>query len=378
MGIEFFIYFFIIIIASAIIYSIIEYFSVDRVLKIIRNKKAFVVIDNKWFFGKIIVPPRSGGGFEILYEKIHEPEFSFYFLYKIFKETSEKKFLKKIEKLKRKIKFSKEKIDESPWLKPTLSSKKVFKNEISNLKAIFVFKDYLSKKEVEKRKKELASLFHPSFIKRVKRKLSNMLSFVRDKLTSSVSQFSAITPIPKEFRKFVEEPIKKTIQQKFSSYEPLLENSIGKLVAIEVLDVDGNKKMYVGILREYSENYLMVYDVRYSFPLICEFKDGKTIFKPKNLEKVFGTELIINEHLKIEQLKEKIEIRNVFKKPLKILKIKGEKEIKVDKILKPGESIFIEKMKEFSVEYEIKKIVDVIWPRNLAIVVGSSELHKNF
>ena len=51
----------------SIIYGIIELFSRDRAIKLFEGKYAFVFLGNEGFYGRIRVPPRSGGGFEVLF-----------------------------------------------------------------------------------------------------------------------------------------------------------------------------------------------------------------------------------------------------------------------------------------------------------------------
>lgn len=51
----------------SIIYGIAELFSRDRVIKIFDGKYAFVFIGSEGFYGKIRVPPRGGGGFEVVF-----------------------------------------------------------------------------------------------------------------------------------------------------------------------------------------------------------------------------------------------------------------------------------------------------------------------
>jgi len=49
-------------IVLSIIYGIAELFSRDRAIKLFEGKYAFVFFGNEGFYGRIRVPPRSGGG----------------------------------------------------------------------------------------------------------------------------------------------------------------------------------------------------------------------------------------------------------------------------------------------------------------------------
>ena len=372
---DLFFYIIVFVIVSTIVYSIIEFFSMDRVLKIVRGKKAHVALNNELHFGKLHIPPRSGGGFEVFYERIHNPESLVLFLEEKYKETKDNKFLNRKQEILKFFKIRIKGLKFNAWLNPTLSSRKIFQQELNKLKAIFIFRDYLSEKELEERKRELSKLLYPPFYKVIGRKISNALSFIKDKLTSSTSQFTSLAPLPTEMKKVVEESTKKVIVSKFSGYEPLLENSIGRVVNVEVIDLDGKKRIYSGILREYSNKYILLYDIHYKFQLVLEFKNNKTKVSLKNQPKVFGDVVEIGKHVEIKRKNNKIIIKNIHTSPIKIIKIKsGQKEVEINKVLEPNQFISLSLPKNFIMEYEVSKIADIIWPRSLARVLGFADI----
>jgi hypothetical protein len=198
-----------------------------------------------------------------------------------------------------------------------------------------------------------------------------------------VTRAMPVTPdVSKEIQKYGEKAV-----GQIGSYEALLENSIGKLVKVQVQDVDGTTRYYNGILREYSSNYIVVYNV--DFPI-----DEEAIFEGERLLKEFPRERLdfhgwqLNEppHLQILNYKIKdnritFDIKNIHSDYINVEKIKiGDKEITLkDPIFLPGEMEHIEVEGEFSQEpkihilYKIIKVADVIWPASKAKVVGSGE-----
>lgn len=379
----------------SIIYGISEWFSRDRVLKLFERKKAFVFIDKDVYYGKIIVPPRSGGGFEIFFpsENLENPLTLLAFLVENYHETREEKFLNQakqvLEEFKnlgivsKDLKLEDVKID--PWASPSLVSRKIYPDELGKLHAIMMFRDFLSKKEKVKRWQELKGLYSPSVVKILSRKIYNALSYVKDKIATSLTRTTTtflggvVTP---EIQKSLETVEKKAIGTIGSIYDALLENSIGRLVTVRVQDVEGEVKLYQGVLREYSNQYLLLYDVDYRIQMITKFKgENELDGYPRTYAKFHGFPLTFNKHIKseiIEKTREylKIRLRNISDSPLKIEKLKyGDKEIGVSKVLFPSEHVEVTANGltdsiEYQIEYEISKEADIIWPRRLTRVVG--------
>ena len=375
--------------ALSIIYGIAEWFSKDRVLKIIEGRRALVVIGNEAFYGRVAIPPRGGGGFEVYFppENVENPLSLISFLVRSYEETGEEKFRKEAEKLLEEFKarglipqdFELNHAMPDPWRPPSLVSRKVYANELGNLKAIMLFKDFLEEKEIEKRKKELRRLFHPSPLRVLARKTYNALAFVKDKLASlTVKTTSTLaTPLAPELKKGLAEMEKKAISVVGATYDPLLENSVGRLLTIRVTDIDGEEKAYQGVLREYSANYLLLYDVSYRLQAVTKFKNcSEEPGYPKLTIKIHGFKFKLPSHLKVEKEGDKLVLRNVSNEALKIENVKWEGgESKISKVLKPGEQVAIDAPPgdSFTVEYEISKTVDIVWPRNKVKIVGLGE-----
>ena len=372
-------------ISLSLIFSIVEMFSVDRVLKLVRGKKVFVFIGKEAYYGRLETPPRAKGGFEIFYtcSGIENPKSMIGFLLENYQETGNEKFLEKAKILLEHLKeygliekgASLEDINVDSWSPPSMVSRKVYSDELGNLWMIISFVDMMSEEEKKRRWKELSALYVKPFIKTAKRRTYNALSYVKDKITSAISSSTGafMAGLPADLRKAVEEAEVKAIGATIGqSYDPLLENSIGRLVAVRVDDLDGERKLYQGILGEYSDKYLYVLDVDYRLQMIAKVNKGQ-IKSSEPVVQVFGRRIKLGQHLALKKEGKVMEIRNVWERPLKLEKLSfKDGEITINKVLRPGESVKLEKdvPEEFSIHYEIALESDVVWPRSKAVVVG--------
>jgi len=369
-------------IVLSILFSLVEMFSLDRVLKMIRGRRAFVFLGKEAHYGRLHIPPRSKGGFEVFYEDaaVENPLSLVAFLVENYHETGSEKFLEKarliLDYLKEKgvvdpdVEIERVKID--PWAPPSLVSRKVYSNELGDLWMIASFVDFMSDEERKRRWKEFTSLYNRPFLKRLKRKIYNALSYVKDKVASALtSTVSVVTPaVPKDLETHLEEAEKKAVTSIIAqTYDPLLENSIGRLVTVRVDDVEGERKLYQGVLAEYSDKYLYVLDVDYRLQMIASFSGT---VKSAPLVNVFGRYLRLGEQLSVEVEGEEATLKNVGKRPIKVEKlVSGDQEVPVNKVLFPGEEVRAKVPSgDFAIHYEISLEADVVWPRSKAVVVG--------
>jgi len=377
----------------SILYSLAEWFSKDRVIKIFEGKKVLVLISGEVYCGKLYIPPRSGGGFEVFFEsdKIENPISLLAFLIENYKETGEEKFKDEAERLLEELKqkgvlpqsLKLEDVELNPWSPPSLVSRKVYSSELKDLYAIIRFRDMLSEEERKKLWKELRTLYHPPFAARMKRKIYNALAYVKDKLTTVISPASLpiVSAVP-EVKKAIEEVQKKAIAEIGALYDPLLENSIGRLITVKVKDINGEEKVYQGILREYSNNYIAVYDVDYRLQVKAKYQGRKMLEGyPAPIHKIYGIDFEYGEKIAIDSItpfdgKTSIALKNVSNRVVRIEKVKVEgKEVTLTKVLKPGEVVSVSVEGEFEnpsieVEYEISREADIIWPKSKVKVVG--------
>ncbi len=395
-------------VVASIIYSIVEMFSHDRALRVFEGYKVFVIVGNEVYYGKLKVPPRSGGGFELLIpiEYVKEPKQILAYILENYYDTGDEKYLREVLRLIDEFKdkglvdngYNLESLKKelwkllNPWSEPTVVSRKIFSQDLGNLKAIMVFKEFLDDKEYVKRMKELRKVYHPSIFRVAGRKIYNALTYVKDKLISaSKTPITYIPTLPAEVRKHIEEAEKKALAAKLpSSYEPLLENSIGRAVTFEFQDIDGKNKRFRGILREYSANYIALYDVKYYLKFEDRFKLLEPINKhPKLLNLKLKVNRIFKRYLRVVDVKVEdkslvLKLRNESKiedgKPIKIVKITvGNISKDLNTVLNPSEDITvridgIDKVDSpVSIVYEVMFEVDLLLPRSKVKVIGLSD-----
>ncbi|GEM_PF-595716 len=398
----------------SLFYSLVEYFTIDRVLKKIAGDRVLVVLSNEAYFGKLQPFPRSGGGFEIFFdaENIENPISLLAFLYENYKETGDEKFLEEAEMLIKEFKekkiipesFTLESLKINPWYPPSLVSRKVFSNELGNIFGIYRFKDLLSEEERRKIWKELSVAYDPPLHIRASRKLSNSLSYVKDRVGNYFSSSTQMlqstlmaTSIPgapiqtatlgADISKRLQDAQTKILGTLGTEYDGLLENAIGRLVTVEVKDVEGEWKKYQGVLVEYSKKYILVYDVDYRVQMITKFKGNEEISGfPKPYFNIYGLHMKWEKNLEATYNPQEriITFKNISQYPLKIENIQitiqtseGDKlqDIAVGTVLFPGEQITAKlpdnmKGDEYTVYYEISREADIIWPRSKVKVLG--------
>jgi len=368
----------------SIIFSIVEMFSVDRVLKLVRGRRVFVFLGKEAHYGRLETPPRSKGGFEVFYADsgIENPKSLIGFLLENYQETGNERFLEKAKVL---LDYLKERglidrdatlddIRVDSWAPPSMVSRKVYSNELGDLWMIISFVDAMSEEEKLRRWKELSDLYGKPLLKRTKRRVYNALSYVKDKVASSITSSTSVlmSSLPADLRKAVEEAETKALGAAVAqSYDPLLENSIGRLVTVRVDDIDGERKLYQGVLGEYSDKYVYVLDVDYRLQMTAKVK-GQTIVSVEPVVRFFGEKLELGEHLAVSR-DGVLEIKNAWERPVKVEKITFDGgEVSLGKVLHPGESVTVETEvpPEFSIHYEISLESDVVWPRSKAVIVG--------
>ncbi len=368
-------------IVLSIIFSLVEMFSIDRVLKLVRGRRAFVFLGREAHYGRLHIPPRSKGGFEVFYEDsaVENPLSLVAFLMENYQETGNEKFLEKARAILEYLRerglvdreLKPEDVKVNPWAPPSLVSRKVYSSELKDLWMIASFVEFMSEEERKRRWRELASLYSRPLFKRTRRKVYNALSYVKDKVASALtSTVSVIAPVPKDLRANLEEAEKRAVTSIIAqSYDPLLENSIGRLVTVRVDDVEGETKLYQGVLAEYSDKYLYVLDVDYRLQMTAVVS-GEAI-RSSPIVRVFGRFLRLGDHLEIRRENGTIVLRNTSDRLVKVEKvIRGDEEISIDRVLLPGEGVRLEATDELTVHYEISLEADVVWPRGRAVVVG--------
>jgi hypothetical protein len=145
----------------------------------------------------------------------------------------------------------------------------LYKYEYSNIEAVIRFHDELSEDNKKEREKELKRTYHPTLLRRLKRKIINVFKTIRDSVMEIVnllmSQAKKATPagaVLTSQDKYVSQMKQELVGSVGTSFEPLLERYIGHKVVLEL--IKGDKLFeYCGVLKEYTAEFVEVMDVNY-------------------------------------------------------------------------------------------------------------------
>ncbi|MHC4489048.1 MAG: hypothetical protein ACYS9C_04580 [Planctomycetota bacterium] len=145
----------------------------------------------------------------------------------------------------------------------------LYKYEYPNIGALIRFHDELSERNKKEREKELKKTYHPTLLRRLKRKVKNVFKTIRDSVMEIVnllmSQAKKATPagaVLTSQDKYVSQMKQELVGSVGTSFEPLLERYIGHKVVLEL--IKGDKMFeYCGVLKEYTAEFVEIMDVNY-------------------------------------------------------------------------------------------------------------------
>ena len=145
----------------------------------------------------------------------------------------------------------------------------LYKYEYPKIGALIRYHDQLSESNKRAREKELQRTYHPTLLRRLKRKIQNVFKTVRDSVMEVVnlliSQAKKATPagaVLTSQDKYVSRMKQELMGSVGTSFEPLLERYIGHKVVLEL--IKGDKILeYCGVLKEYTAEFIEIMDVNY-------------------------------------------------------------------------------------------------------------------
>ena len=146
----------------------------------------------------------------------------------------------------------------------------LYKQEFNTLFMIVRFHDELSEKNQARRIRQLNRSFHPKLHRRFTRSIRNLMVNLKDaftditsavvsSITSSAPAAKALTNQQRQLTKAQTE----LVGYAGTAYDPILEKHIGNQVVIEITNPSNVVEEHVGVLKEYSGDFLEVMGVRY-------------------------------------------------------------------------------------------------------------------
>ncbi|MBU0477679.1 hypothetical protein KKC91_03835 [bacterium] len=145
----------------------------------------------------------------------------------------------------------------------------LYKQEYPNIQTLIRYYDELNERRKKKREKELKRTYHPTALRRIKRRMQNFFKTVRDSMMEVVNlligQAKKAAPagsILTSQDKYVSQMKQELMGSMGTSFEPLLERHIGKRVVLEL--TKGDKIFeYPGVLKDYTAEFIEIMDVDY-------------------------------------------------------------------------------------------------------------------
>ena len=140
----------------------------------------------------------------------------------------------------------------------------LYKNEYVSINKIIRFTETLNEKEKKERELEYLKTKSPSYFRRLKRKIVIFFNITKDAIFELSETMLSKTKLSKLNQTEFVESIKTHSSKSatISSYQPLWERYIGKKIILEQT-IDDIKTEYSGILKEYSANYIYLFDVSF-------------------------------------------------------------------------------------------------------------------
>ena len=157
----------------------------------------------------------------------------------------------------------------------------LYKNEYSSINKIIRYTKQLNDKEIVKRKVEFNKIKNPSLFRKLKRTIIIFFNITKDAVFELSETMLSKTKLSSLNQSEFVESIKNHTSQSatISSYQPIWERYIGKKIILEQT-IDNIKMEYSGILKEYSGNYILLYDV--SFENETQIENSDIIFPRDN------------------------------------------------------------------------------------------------
>ncbi len=338
------------------------------------------------YFGVLEVPVRAGNGFEVHYDPEGIENLPQLLAYMRFARelTGNEKFSDVAGLIYDRISSPdlKSAIESGldPFAPPPEASHKVYQQDLEKLRSIVRVVDELPEQEKQARLKALEQFFHPSAVRRASRALGNFLSFAWDRVKDLASLLTGYLTKGRsqEIRAVAKDIEAKAFTYSPRSYEALLENSLGYLVKVKTISPDGAEWLTKGVLKEYSANYLCLYNTAFIMRATAEYRDCAFAgFEGESLVSPHGKPAVSQPDLVLEFESEVLVVRNTSNCHIRLAGViaDGKEASFPRETLRPGAQTSIKSATADVVKITYLKSIraDMILPRKYAVVVGRSE-----
>ena len=157
----------------------------------------------------------------------------------------------------------------------------LYKNEYVSINKIIRYTELQNEKEKKERQIEFNKITNPSLFRKMKRTIIIFFNITKDAIFELSETMLSKTKLSSLNQTEFVESIKSHTSQSatISSYQPIWERYIGKKVVLEQI-IDNIKTEYSGILKEYSGDYILLYDV--NFKNKSQIKNSDILFPREN------------------------------------------------------------------------------------------------
>jgi hypothetical protein len=166
----------------------------------------------------------------------------------------------------------------------------MYRDEFPQIQAIYRYCDKMDSEQWERRNRDLQHTFHPGFVRRLQRRSRNFMNLMSDSLSQAIgilvgqiqSSTQSFTSGSQDYLSQVGQNI---IGYVGTKYDPLLERYVGTKVVVEVTE-DGTVYEHIGVLKDYTADFLEILDVHYPNQTAVEVRDQEDCCEEQNLRVV--------------------------------------------------------------------------------------------
>lgn len=247
----------------------------------------------------------------------------------------------------------------------------LYKDEYDDLQAIYRYARDLTEDLQQERARSVEKSLHPGIVRRARRSMRNFLSTATDSMAEAFTlalgrvRRKGAALMNDTSQSYIRGIGKDIIGYVGTSYDPLLERFVGTRVVAEIVE-DDEVHEHVGMLKEYSADFLELLDVYYPLPQEVNLT-GRTDYE-------------IAEKVVITRKSDQVHVKNMADQPQYLGRIVlCEQETQLNAILGGGEEIVLPidpACKEVTLYLRIALRLDMIVPRSHALIRHRAERYN--
>jgi len=163
----------------------------------------------------------------------------------------------------------------------------LYKDEFPQIQAVYRYLDEIDGDQWERRQRAWQKTFHPGFWRRLQRHSRNFLNTVSDSLSESIGILvgyaqTSTKRISTGSDQYLSKVSQSIIGYVGTKYDPLLEHYVGTKVVVEVTEGETVYE-HIGILKDYTADYLEILDVQYPRQAVLEMKQQEECREEQNI-----------------------------------------------------------------------------------------------